>query len=100
VVSIFVSHRISIHSDCRAARGAMLIAVEVCDGRTHLVGRSSTTHRHQDADAREVAVAGARTARVGTNLGDARDVLVTRRRGVPRAMCVREESAGLNGVRQ
>ena len=57
MVSIFVlqsgSQGISSHSYLRLLNVPMLVAVEVCDGRAHLVRGSGEAHRHQDADARE-----------------------------------------------
>lgn len=104
MVSIFVlqsrSHRISSRSYLGLPNTLMLLAVEVCDGGTHLVGGSGEAHRHQDADTREMAVAGARSARVGAGLGDARDVSVERSRRVHRPLRGRKEPAALTGVRR
>lgn len=85
-VSQPVSHRVSSHSHFQVVTAAMLAVVEVCDGGTHLVGRGGKAHRHQDADAREVALAGTRTAGVAPGLDDARDVSAARGRGVSRAL--------------
>jgi hypothetical protein len=101
VVSIFVSQPgISSHSYLALLNAAMLVPVEVCDGGTHLVRGSGEANRHQDADARKVALAGAGSARMGAGVVDARDVSVERSGRVHRPLCGRKEPAALKGVRR
>ena len=101
MVSIFVSQPgISSHSYLALLNAAMLVPVEVCDGGTHLVRGSGEADRHQDADAREVALAGARSARMGAGLDDARDVSIEGSGGVHRPLCCGQEPAALKGVRR
>jgi len=103
VVSIFVSQSgspgISSHSYLALLNAPMLVPVEVRDGGTHLVRGSGEAHRHQDTDAREVALARAGSARMGAGLDDARDVSVEGSGGVHRPLCG-QEPAALKGVRR
>ena len=104
MVSISVSqsgsHSISSHSYLALLNTAMLVPMEVCDGGTHLVRGSGEAHRHQDTDAREVALARAGSARMGAGLDDARDVSVEGGGGIHRPLCGRKEPAALKGVRR
>ena len=104
MVSISVSqsdsHGVSSHSYLALLNAAMLVPVEVCDGGTHLVRGSGEADRHQDTDAREMALAGAGSAGVGAGLDDARDVSVEGSGRVHRPLCGRKEPAALKGVRR
>ena len=104
MVSIFVSQPgspgISSHSYPALLNGAMLASVEVCDGGTHLVRGSGEAHRHQDTDARKMALAGAGSRGVGAGLVDARDVSVEGGGGIHHPLCGRKEPAALKGVRR
>ena len=104
MVSIFVlqsgSHGISSHSYLALLNAAMLVPVEVCDGGTHLVRGSGEADRHQDTDARKVALAGTWSAGVGAGLDDARDVSVEGSGRVHRPLCGCKEPATLKGVRR
>ena len=104
MVSIFVlqsgAHGISSHSYLALLNAAMLLAVEVCDGGTHLVRGSGEADRHQDTDACEMALAGAGSAGVAAGVDDARDVSVEGSGGVHRPLCGGKEPADLKGVRR
>ena len=76
---------IPIHSGGLPTHSHIVVSItEASFGRAHLGSPRCTTDRHQDADTREVAVAGTRPGRMAARLCDPRDLREGRCRTVPR----------------
>ena len=72
------------HSSLQRKRCPKLVSEqETADGRSPSRARGGAAHRHQDTDARQVAVPWKGTARLDPRLADSRDVPPTRSRAVP-----------------